>query len=56
VYRNELRRRYEQFREIGMTGVPTVMINGQIVTSSSRTVECLTTLIDQAAGTAADSK
>jgi hypothetical protein len=55
-YRTELRRPNEQYRPIGKTGVPTVMINRQIVTSSSRTVECLTTLIDQAAGTAADSK
>ncbi len=34
----------------GISSVPTVVINGQAVASDSRTVDCVTTLITQAAG------
>jgi protein-disulfide isomerase/uncharacterized membrane protein len=49
VYAPLMKRQREEFIANGFSSVPTVMINGQVVKSSSRSTECLTSLIEQAA-------
>lgn len=39
---------YKQAQGIGVNSTPTVLINGRFVTSESRTVECLSSLIEEA--------
>ncbi|MBO6575430.1 MAG: thioredoxin domain-containing protein [Rhodothermales bacterium] len=50
--RDAIAARREQARSIGLAGVPTVLINGRVVASASKSVECLQELIDAAAAEA----
>lgn len=45
TYRNELIRQARKASEIGVNSVPKVMINGRFITSASRTVDCMSQLI-----------
>ena len=44
-----LRRESRIFRDLGLTGVPTIIVGGRVVASSARNVECIGYFIDQAA-------
>lgn len=52
VYLGTIMRQRNQGRDTGITGMPAVFINGRLVESGSRTVECLGTLIEEAASEA----
>jgi len=48
LYRDAVLRRREAAIEMGLGGVPAVMINGRFVTTASRTVACMGQLIQEA--------
>jgi protein-disulfide isomerase len=52
IYSPTMKGQREEFISNGFSSVPTVMINGRVVKSSSRSIECFTSLIDQAAANA----
>ncbi len=47
VYDGLIQQNMEQAREIGLTGVPALLVNGRFVAGSSRTADCLRVLIEQ---------
>ena len=49
LYRDAVMQRREAAIDMGLTGVPAVMINGRFVTTASRTVACMGQLIEEAA-------
>ncbi len=49
TYRDMILQRRREIIDLGIKGVPTVMINGRAVASSSRTFECLNKMIADAA-------
>jgi protein-disulfide isomerase len=49
-YMGAIRLVYQQAQRVGVNSTPTVMINGRFVTADSRTVECMGSLIESAAG------
>jgi protein-disulfide isomerase len=49
-FMDRLQRVREQGQQVGLTGVPAVMINGRWLDGRSRTVDCVTQLIEEAAG------
>ncbi len=48
IYNPTMKRERDRFVENGFTSVPTVMINGRVVESHSRSVDCLGQMIDAA--------
>ncbi len=50
LYRNIIMRQRQTAIEAGVTTVPAVMINGRFVHGASRTLDCLGTMIEAAAG------
>ncbi len=49
VFRGEWQQTREQARQIGLSGVPAVAINGRLVAGASRTPRCLALMIEAAA-------
>jgi protein-disulfide isomerase len=48
-YREQILKLRQQIVDAGIHSVPTVMINGRVIASSSRTPECIAQFIDEAA-------
>lgn len=49
VFRNMAMQQRDKAAEIGLRGVPALLINGRLVEGEARTVECLSRLIEEAA-------
>ena len=52
VYLDAIMEQRRRGAQTGITGMPAVFVNGRLVASDSRTVECLGELIEEAAGAA----
>ena len=52
AYVDVIMQQREQGRATGITGMPAVFVNGRLVDSASRTVECMSELIEEAASEA----
>ncbi len=49
LYRTDILSKKEQIKELGVSGTPTLVINGRFITDSdAKTVECLSRLIEEA--------
>ncbi|MFW5955354.1 MAG: thioredoxin domain-containing protein [Rhodothermales bacterium] len=49
IYRNTVMRQREIAGEVGLTGVPAILINGRFIDGRSRNVACITQLIEEEA-------